>query len=264
MRLANNPTEVLATRLEPSFALVNDKTSSETMPSFGQLPVLAGTQLRLELAMQSAAPDLGAVAAILRADPVAVLTLFAQSRSGSPAALLEEKIITLGRRDLVEIICRKRPARGAQGQIAHAFSQQAHSTARMCRLVADALGLPGEEAFLIGLLHNIGSLPQELGWVRAPEHASMPESLTLALCRHHAVPHALLAGITGIERQDPLSPWSAVMRAALELLASRTAAASVITSLSGSPALIPSRHLAENSMRVKGMPWQQLPEVPSL
>lgn len=206
-----------------------DRLFAAALPAVGfgdALPILPGTQLCLELALLRNPPSLRELADILERDPVAVLRLFALAATEFPAQLstqedlvrVEDCVASLGTEQLLHAFCRQAPMPSREQPLALAFAQHSCAVARMCREIAEATGLPGEEAFLVGLLHNLSELPERLGRMPFPSSAQVNRKLTSTPTRQYALPSRLQQTLDAVYCGDPASPWTAVVGAAYELL----------------------------------------------
>lgn len=133
------------------------------------LPQLPSTTLAVvELA---ADPDAAAarLAALVERDPVLSSELLKTANSvlfsgTAPAQTLQQAVVRLGARQLRGLafaLQMKRVVSRAKGLTAYAdsFWRQATSMAKLAREVAAAARLDEDEAFLVGLLHDIGKVP---------------------------------------------------------------------------------------------------------
>ncbi len=134
------------------------------------VPVLPETLLRLDLASQEPCIDLRAISELVLSDlgaTVQILRLAGReygNTEGRPSRI-EDCISDLGVQACLEAVsAQTAPLNGHAGAIAETW---AHSweIARYSRLLADDIWeVNPEEAYLVGLLHTIGSLPAVLGW----------------------------------------------------------------------------------------------------
>ena len=84
--------------------------------------------------------------------------------------------------------------------------------AQYAQLVAESLeGISAEEAYLVGLLHEIRTIPNVLGW---------PSAAPLAM--EGSLPLFVLAAIRSTKDSSSSSPWKFILTAAHELAEART------------------------------------------
>ena len=200
------------------------------------LPVLDGTRLCLQLAVGEGALDVQRVTEILRRDPVAVLRLFSLATDtgaglrGAPDRL-EDCLAGVGRDDLLPAFSHFAPRSAREQAICLPFAQHAFAIACSTRAVAGALALNGEHAFLIGLLHDIGSLPELLAEAPvAPEAPELPmhqaatdwaaaraADWAAELALRYRLPPFLCRALGEVHGGEGASLWTAAVRAAHDL-----------------------------------------------
>lgn len=183
------------------------------------LPVLDGTRLCLELALGEGALDVQRVTDILRRDPVAVLRLFFLATDTGVGLRqapdrLEDCLACVGRHDLLQAFSHFAPRSGREQAICFAFAQHAFAIACSTRAVAGALALHGEHAFLVGLLHDIGSLQEQLA--EAP--VAPVRQAAAALAGRYRLPPFLCRALGEVHGEEDASLWTAAVRAAHDLV----------------------------------------------
>ncbi len=192
------------------------------------LPLLATTQLCLALALHAESLDLRELSSILSKDPVAVLRLFclaaehskdeSKETSDGPQRI-EDCLATLHRRDLLQHLCTPNLFSSGKQAIAIAFARHAFLIAFYARQVAFALNLNPERAFLIGLLHEIGTLPVQLGRLALDSTPESCGALAAAVADSYRLPPFLCHALPEIHRGAPHSIWVAMVHAAHDLAA---------------------------------------------
>ncbi len=208
--------------LPAPFAWATESTPTPSLPALPSVPVLPGTLLGLELLLQRPALDLRAARDLLHEDPGALLHLFAMISEEFPDAAdrptrLEDCIASLSADRLLRTLARAGGARREQARFAH-FAHHAAAIARFALPVADSLGLPREQAMLVGALHELGSLPSVLGWspLLPPEREAVLRCEDLG--RRYGLPRDLRRALDALHRALPGSVWVAVIAAAHDLL----------------------------------------------
>ncbi len=191
--------------------------------AMASFPVLSSTQLCLELMMGGPALDLRATVDLVSRDPVAVLRIFSAVAREFPEThnrpeRLEECIVSLTSEDLLAALCQPPSPRSEQGALV-AFARHSTTIAHFACVAAASLGLAEERAYLVGLLHAIGTLPAELGRAPMPVRAEELFQLGAAIARHHHVPAELRKALEAVHREDPRSLWVALIQAAHDLAA---------------------------------------------
>ena len=92
--------------------------------------------------------------------------------------------------------------------------------AQYAQLVAESLdGISPEEAYLVGLLHEIGAIPKVLGWPNGGLDAR--ESAAL-LTMERSLPLFVLSAIRSMNDSCSSSVWKVILTAAHELAGART------------------------------------------
>ena len=187
------------------------------------LPVLAGTQLHLRLLLQSDVFDLAAAADAIGRDPCAALRLFALVAGEVPDVThrpqrMEDCIAGVSRAALWRALAHP-PSEREEQRRAIPFAGQAFTLAHYARTVAVSLGLSGDQAFLLGLLHAIGSLPSVLGRMPSVPDTAASAQIASAMVAAYHVPPGLCRALVAVHRQEPGSIWVAVLAAAHDLAA---------------------------------------------
>ena len=222
-RYLTDPKQVItrSVTLRPSqLSLVRPRAEQLHAPT-ARLPVLASTQLYLRLLLQGNVFDLAAAADVVGRDPCAVLRMFALVAEEFPDTAnrpqrLEDCLAGVGRVELWHALSEPASDREEQRR-AILFAGNAFTLAHYARAAAVSLGLGGDQAFLLGLLHAIGSLPAVLGRthpVRSAE-ASVQVATEIAVTYH--LPPSLCRALAAVHRQEPGSVWVAVLAAAHDL-----------------------------------------------
>jgi hypothetical protein len=91
--------------------------------------------------------------------------------------------------------------------------------AQYAQLVAESLdGVSPEEAYLVGLLHEIGAIPNALGW---PNGGLGARESTALLTMEGSLPLFVLSAIRGMNDSCSSSIWKFILNAAHELAGAR-------------------------------------------
>jgi hypothetical protein len=92
--------------------------------------------------------------------------------------------------------------------------------AQYAQLVAESLeGISPEEAYLVGLLHEIGSIPNVLGW---PNGGLGPRESEALSAIEGSLPLFVLSAIRSMNDSHSSSTWKFILTAAHELAGART------------------------------------------
>ena len=185
------------------------------------LPVLSGTQFCFELMVHGGTLDLRSAVALFGRDPVAVLRLFALVAREYPDPAdrperLEDCVVSLDGDDLLEGLYSPPSLRREQAKMI-LFARHAQAIAQGAANAAASLGLNRERAFLVGLLHAVGTLPAELG--RSSNAFDMAATIACltSICEYFKIPPPLRLALEAVHRRDPGSIWMALIEAAHDL-----------------------------------------------
>ncbi len=201
------------------------ESDPSSQAAFPEVPVLPSTLLGLELLLQRPAFDLAQAARLLGTDPGAVLHLFGMvaaefpDETGRPVRLNECMANLSPRRLLGRLAGAPLAQRSRREHTQFAgFAAHAAEIGQSAQAVADSLGLPREQAFLVGLLHELGCLPPVLGWRGEPWRPVSAVLCCEQLARSYGLPDALRSALDDVHRERADSVWTAVIAAAHDLL----------------------------------------------
>ena len=184
------------------------------------VPITLATHLRLEkLVMRSAVMDLRAITEAILLDPGATLQLLRIAgqefcEDEYRPTRIEHCIVSLDRERWYLPVCAW-IVTGRHAEVTAAW-QQFSLFAYAARQVAMRLsGFPPEEAYLVGLLHQLGSLPQLLGWT----NGSMPsnheeDEIGLKLAQLWRMPRCVIDALREQHEGTIGSRWNFLLRLA--------------------------------------------------
>lgn len=184
------------------------------------LPVLASTSFCMDVLLQGSVLDLASLREVLTFDPCALLRLFQQAAWSSPDSqdgpqTLDECIVQLGALGLRRALTPSASSWQEQARL-QAFAEHSTAVGRAAQILAGALSLCEETAFLTGAFHELGSLGLVLD-----ANASSLQSTTLKkaedLCTLYRLPAPLREAILAVHHTEPAFPWGFVLQAAHEL-----------------------------------------------
>ncbi len=188
-------------------------TAEDPLPG---IPAMLTTRLQLELLMQEPAIDLRAVSEVVLADVGATLQILRLIGEEYPCeedrpTRIADCLVSLDSQSWYAAIC---GASLANNKEALELWQHFRRVALHAReLAAQAGGLSPDEAYLVGLLCELGRLPEVLGWdtyTSIAEH----ETAGILLADYWRLPAYLLAAIREQQHAAPCSRWNAVLLAA--------------------------------------------------
>lgn len=215
------------------------------------IPVLAGTLLCLELLLLQQAPDLRSLTELLRSDPGAILRLYSLLAEEFPdpqdrPERLEECIASVPGERLLRSLATPMPVREEQLRMI-AFARHASTIGWYARQAAASLALCPERAYLIGLLHSIGTLPAELGRTSPHSGSVSPAATAATLAHRHQLPDVVSIALDAVHREAAGSVWTAVIHAAHDLAARAEASGEIrLPSASVNPGRLPSSYLIDS------------------
>lgn len=208
----------------PKLRITDTPPPSSLRPSnclAGQVPVLPGTLLGLELMLFRPALDLRSVSRLLCADPGALLHLFAAlaeetERLPDTPCRIEDCIASLPLDRLLERLVRAGAAHHDHAPVV-AFARHSVAISRHAQLVATSLDLSAEHAAQVGLLHDLGTLPWILGWSSVPPTPAQAALSCEQLSLEYSLPLWLRHALISLHHGSPDSLWTVVVDAAHEL-----------------------------------------------
>ncbi len=214
----NLPT-ALASRTSPHrFEAQYGQVTAGSADSFPAIPALSTTRIRLEmLVMRSSVIDLRAITEVILGDAGATLQLLRVigEEFGSDErrpTKIGHCIASLNHERWYEAVCGSVVDRH-HGPVSDAW-QQFRRCAQRTRQVAMRLDeFSAEEAYLVGLLHQMGKLPQLLGWEPAATYSFKEEkSLGLMLAQYWRLPFYLVEAMR--QQQEGLAGlrWNVLLR----------------------------------------------------
>jgi HD-like signal output (HDOD) protein len=158
------------------------------------IPIMQETLLLLDLAVQESSVDLREMSQLVLDDLGATLQILRLAgreydNSHDRPLRIEDCISALGVRACMQTVSETRAARdGRQRAIAEMWAH-AREIAKCSKEVADELpGINPDRAYLVGLLHSIGSLPSVLGWDETRKDAAAEALNGLQLAKRWSLP----------------------------------------------------------------------------
>jgi hypothetical protein len=182
------------------------------------IPVLPVTLLQLDLLRQQRSPDLSEVKQLILSDVGATLQILRVAGRELECVhecfpRLEDCICALGvEACAMTISAQVLPSNGSQPDVMQ-FWSHSRSVAQYCRMIAENTSAIGpDEAYLVGLLHDIGSLPGLLGWTGAGVLDRSAAGLGLA--QHCFVPACVMEYFKDLHLGNGATVWSNTVRMA--------------------------------------------------
>ena len=206
--------------LPPCF-LVVDEPDRDPDP-LPDIPILLATRLQLELLLQEPALDLRAVSEVILEDlgaTLQILRLVGEEYGGAPGVQerptrIEDCIASLDTATWFEAVSAMTLVQNSLAANAWKHAKQIARYAEQLAGQEDELR-PGEGQ-LVGLLHEIGRLPELLGWQRSTFAHEDRAAIGAMLAEHWNLPRCVLAAAREqeVESCPSASQWTTILRAA--------------------------------------------------
>jgi hypothetical protein len=190
---------------------------------FPDTPVLPETLLLLELQLQEPSVDLSAMSQLILGDlgaTVQILRLAGREygHAEDRPNRMEDCIADLGLEACLEAVSARTVTRGVR----HGWLQEtwAHSlqVAQYCKLIAQQMSdLNPEEAYIVGLLHSLGSLPSVLGWGWKESKIQDDYLGGFKLAKKWFLPDFLTTSLNDLHTNGCEMLWPNIMRTAHQL-----------------------------------------------
>jgi hypothetical protein len=177
------------------------------------LPVLPETLLRMELMSHEFSVDLQEISQLVLSDLGATLQILrrAAREFDDPAdrpTRIEDCISSLGVQACIRAAAQKTIASDARHRVVLEIWAHAQEVAQVCRESAAAIGtLHPDEAYLVGLTHALGSLPNILGWERWPSSLLRRERAASRLAECWSLPLCVQEFAHASDRSESNNPW---------------------------------------------------------
>lgn len=190
-----------------------------------EIPVQLGTRLLMELKVQERTVDLREVSELILGDLGAALQIFRRaalecSSAEERPARIEDCISNLGLQSCLDALSSERSASDAcSSEVIEAW-QHAKEVAECCKQIAsepdDAFN--PDEAYLVGLFHNLYSLPVILGWGVLDSSSKATALHGLRLAEDWSLPYCVEDYFS--ELQDPAHEqrWSGIVQRAHKIV----------------------------------------------
>ena len=184
------------------------------LPDLPGVPARIGTRIALEIMLQEPVIDLRAISAVIVADlgaTVEVLRLAAREEAGAERAeRIEDALAGVSLSDVQEATARapfdSRGRLSACWDHAHRTAIEMHSAA-----MAHAEVRP-EQAWIVGLLHELGRVPGLLGWTLPGVWRGQAQGARLA--EYWRLPRFLVSALCEIETRRTSSVWVSLLETA--------------------------------------------------
>ena len=182
--------------------------------------IICGSSVNLAQVSQLVLSDLGATLQILREAGHEI------AMGGGRHERVEDCISGLGLDRCFEAMARCLITRSTHSASVYSAWDRAREIAATSRFVAEMLGLniASEDAYLVGLTHGIGNLPEILQWDWRRKFGGDSDLAGLRIAEAWYLPQCIVEYFLDRMAGETQTQWTAIVDHALELLESRPAA----------------------------------------
>ncbi len=194
--------------------------ASEKMDFLNGVPVMSATVLGLQMLLHEPFIDLRKVSALVLSDVGATIQILrlvgrdyalAMERPGR----MDDCIAGLDVGDWFGVLSAHTFACDDEHYAASALWKHSLLVAQYAQLVAESIeGISPEDAYLVGLLHEIQAIPAALGWQSGDSGANSPSVL---FAMDGALPLFVLDAIRSVNEPSSSSSWKLILTAAHDL-----------------------------------------------
>jgi HDOD domain len=185
-----------------------------------EIPVLSETLLRLDLEIQEPCVDLCVISDAVLNDLGATLQILRLAgreygHAKTRPTRIEDCIADLGLRACMGAVSVQTVLRARRHEDIGAIWAHSREIAHYAKLVAEEMPrVNPDEAYLVGLLHEVGSLPDVLGWNKKKSGAANTAHVGFGLVNRWALPDFVLQFFSELHRGGRETYWSEIMRCA--------------------------------------------------
>jgi len=210
----------------PSFALGDlhfaeqENLAREKMDFLNDVPVMSATVLGLQMLLHEPFIDLRKVSALILSDvgaTIQILRLIGReyALAGERPGRMDDCIAGLDVDDWFSVLSAHTFACDDEHYAATALWKHSLLVAQYAQLVAESIeGISPEDAYLVGLLHEIQAIPTVLHWQSGNSGASSSGAL---FAMDGALPFFVLAAMRSVNEPSSSSPWKLILTAAHDL-----------------------------------------------
>ena len=233
----------------------------DSLRGLPDVPVLSETLLLMELKIREQAVDLREVSNLVLTDLGATVQVMRAAASEDYSAdcritRIEDCISGLGLQACLEAMARRPLKRSSrQTEVVEAWLH-ARNTAENSRFLAleEYPNIHPDEAYLVGLLHAIGTLPTVLGWSRTPDLPRDPMLAGLKMAEAWSLPHCVEEYFSALRAPKGANRWTHIVG-----LAHQQADRSLLKCAAGCK--LPA-HLGSEAMQLVPVPSRLTDQVP--
>jgi hypothetical protein len=184
------------------------------------IPIMQETLLLLDLAVQEPSVDLREMTQLVLDDLGATLQILRLAgreygNSHDRPIRIEDCISGLGVAACMEAVSEERAARHGRQRLIADMWAHSREIAQYAREIANEMPeINPDQAYLVGLLHLIGSLPSVLGWVDSKKNAVAEAASGLQMARQWSLPHFVQQFFSESQSAECKSEWSEIVQLA--------------------------------------------------
>ena len=199
----------------------NRQTQIDISEGLPEVPVMPETLLLMELCTRGRSIDLMEMSNLVLRDPGATLQIMRQAGRGGPLEderfnRIEDYISALGVEACMEAVSKRTVGRSMDKPAIQQAWSHARAIAEECRQLAD--GMPSktnpDEAYLTGLLHELGSFPMTLNWDRGSLKMGNPELAGFRLAQTWRLPGCVREYYSGLQDIANANQWTELVQCA--------------------------------------------------
>ena len=197
---------------------------SVTIRELLDVPVLSGTLLSMELIICGSSVDLAQVSQLVLSDLGATLQILREAEhenatGGGRLGRVEDCISGLGLDRCLETMARCLITRSTHSASVHSAWDRAREVAVTSRFVAEKLDLnvAPDDAYLVGLAHGIGNLPEILEWNWMTQFGGDTDLAGLRIAEAWHLPQCIVEYFLGRMAGETQNQWTTIVDHALEL-----------------------------------------------
>lgn len=200
---------------------LNRSTRDECSEDIPEIPVMPETLLCVDLCARTQSIDLSEMSQCVLGDPGATLQIMrtarnANSTGGERFNRIEDYISALGVDASKDAIAKRILSREMDATRIREAWTHARTIAEICCELAEET--PDEthpgQAYLVGLLHELGSLPSVLGWDALFPNRKHPEHVGLRLAEAWRLPLCVHAYFCGLQDEAKSNQWTKLVQRA--------------------------------------------------
>jgi hypothetical protein len=192
-----------------------------------EVPVRLDTQLLMELKVHERCVDLREVSQLVLRDIGAALRIFHCAAKENPSPedrprRIEDCISILGLQCCLETLCSEGTGSGTRSGDFIETWRHATEVAECCKQLASepAATTNPEEAYLVGLFHQLYSLPVVLGWDSFDSTSNAPACRGLRMAQDWSLPRCVQDYFIEIHNPAQEQRWSGIVQRAHEMTSS--------------------------------------------